>query len=220
MAETKNDAKKGDDRRLRYWLISGVIIVAIGLGYAIVKASPQGLTNPSSLLGTLVWVALIIVAILYFEAPITGLLASLIRKIDSAERIRFSKWLDIRVDVKRIPVPRETQTVTLDNVALLHTSFLRQDKTIEYNDGMTYYQIEVILLAPEAVLDRVEKVTYYLDESYPNPVRTEDDRKSRFKLKELANGTSIVRATVEFRAQAEPLHLNRFIDLRPEGPRI
>jgi hypothetical protein len=73
-------------------------------------------------------------------------------------------------------------------------------------------------VAPSEVLDRVESVTYHLDPAYPDPVRTVHDRGTGFKLKELANGTSIVTAEVRIRGQASPIWLNRFIDLRPTGP--
>jgi hypothetical protein len=81
----------------------------------------------------------------------------------------------------QIPSPSAAAPVGLENIALLHTSFLRPDKTRQFDD---------------------------------------EDRSSRFKLKELANGTSIVRARVDIRGQDQPLLLNRFIDLRPDGPRI
>jgi hypothetical protein len=151
--------------------------------------------------------------------PIRGTLVSLASKIASADRIQFKDWLIIQ-GTQRIPIPDDTHAVTLDNVALLHTSFVRPDKTREVNDGMTYYQIEIIVLAPAPVLDRIEQVTYHLDPTYPNPEREITERKTRFKLKELANGTSIVRALIKLRNQDEPLQLNRFIDLRPEGPRL
>ena len=66
------------------------------------------------------------------------------------------------------------------------------------------------------------RVLYRLDDAYPpesrEQIRTE--KRDRFKLKELANGTSIVRAEIKFRDQEATVHLNRFIDLWPDGPRI
>nr|CBJ54313.1 protein of unknown function [Ralstonia solanacearum CFBP2957] len=47
-----------------------------------------------------------------------------------------------------------------------------------------------------------------------------NDRASRFKMKDLANGTSIVVADVYFLDDDQPLQLNRFIDLRLDGPRV
>jgi hypothetical protein len=78
----------------------------------------------------------------------------------------------------------------------------------------------VVVLAPPPTLDRIISVTYRLDPAYDKNVYEIKDRLSRFKLKELANGTSIVRAEIKFREQDDPLYLNRFIDLRPEGPRL
>jgi hypothetical protein len=70
----------------------------------------------------------------------------------------------------------------------------------------------------------ITSVTYRFDESaYPRDsweyVKT--NREERFKVKELANGTSIVRVEVKLLINSErPLLLNRFIDLRPDGPKI
>jgi hypothetical protein len=70
----------------------------------------------------------------------------------------------------------------------------------------------------------ITSVTYRFDESaYPRDsweyVKT--NRDERFKVKELANGTSIVRVEVKLLINSErPLLLNRFIDLRPDGPKI
>lgn len=69
-------------------------------------------------------------------------------------------------------------------------------------------------------MNRITSVTYELEKVWRDPVRDVTDRASRFKLKELANGTSIVLARIHLRGQTEPLLLNRFIDLRPTGPRI
>jgi hypothetical protein len=51
-------------------------------------------------------------------------------------------------------------------------------------------------------------------------IRRVTDRSSSFKLKELANGTTIVRARIDLDGQDQPVFLNRFIDLRPDGPRL
>lgn len=111
--------------------------------------------------------------------------------------------------------------MTLANVALLHTSFLPKKKP-NFNDGLTYLQIEVIVIAPMTVMSRIASVTYRFEDAYPLEHREQVriNREERFKIKELANGTSIVRAEVKFRDSERSLHLNRFIDLRPDGPRI
>jgi len=69
---------------------------------------------------------------------------------------------------------------------------------------------------------RIESVVYHLEDAWSPALRTQtvSDRESRFRMKELANGTSIVRADVKFTDSEEPVYLNRFIDLRPDGPRL
>ena len=71
-------------------------------------------------------------------------------------------------------------------------------------------------------MSRIESVTYHLSDAWPeqNRVQVVADPYSRFKLKELANGTVIVRAELTFNDQSPTLFLNRFIDLRATGPRI
>ncbi len=86
---------------------------------------------------------------------------------------------------------------------------------------LRYYQIEVIVMARDEVLNQINHVTYHLEDAWPERWRTQptSDRNSRFKLKELANGTSIIRADIELK-DGGVLTLNRFIDLREEGPRL
>jgi len=205
--------------RYRYWLVLAAILFAIILA-AVLLWGKHRIQDPSNVLTTLAWITLIIIAFFFFEAPLTSVLVNLAKKIESAQNIK-TKWLEI-TGTERLPAPKDNQDVSLGHLALLHTSFVRPDRTQDFNDGSTYYQIEVVLVAPAPVLNRVRKVIYHLDEAYPEDQRTTEttDRKSRFKLKQLANGTSIVVAEVELHGQTEPLRLNRFIDLRPDGPRI
>jgi hypothetical protein len=130
--------------------------------------------------------------------------------------------IDLRRSSEKIPNPGEREDITLENIALLHTSFYSENGTQRMNDGLRYYQFEVIAVAPDEVMNRISSVTYYLEESWPkdNRKQTVIDRGSRFKMKELANGTSIVWADVTFHNSDKRLMLNRFIDLRPDGPRI
>jgi len=124
--------------------------------------------------------------------------------------------------VQHIPLPDSTQLIGPENVALLHTSFRSPKAGERFRDGRRYYQFEVIVMAPDSVMKRINSVTYHLEKAWPEGTRTQviRDRSSRFKMKELANGTSIVTATIEIEGQAQPLELNRFIDLRPDGPRL
>jgi len=105
------------------------------------------------------------------------------------------------------------------NIALFHTSFRRRDVDARLISGAVY-QIEVIVLGPQAALDQIENVTYLMAPAYPKRRYDMgvDRRGDRFKLKELASGYSIVRAEIRFKSDQPPLRLNRFIDLRDGGP--
>ncbi|WP_317985368.1 pYEATS domain-containing protein [Ralstonia solanacearum] len=102
-------------------------------------------------------------------------------------------------------------------------AFFSEEGTRRYGgDGRAYYQFEVVVMALGAVMERAEKVVFHLEDAWPKELRTKviNDRASRFKMKDLANGTSIVVADVYFLDDDQPLQLNRFIDLRLDGPRV
>jgi len=138
-------------------------------------------------------------------------------KVSTSVSNYLSKQLE-----RHIPLPAAEQLTGAENVALLHTSFRSQKAEERFPDGRRYYQFEVIVVAPDFGMEKINSVTYHLEKAWPEANRTQviRDRSSRFKMKELANGTSIVTATIEIEGQAQPLKLNRFIDLRPDGPRL
>jgi hypothetical protein len=127
----------------------------------------------------------------------------------------------VAAEARRIPAPADDAAVRLANVALLHTSFFSAKETAR-RDGMRYFQFEVVVIAPPAVMERITSVIWRMEDVWPekNRVQLSHDHAKRFKMKELANGTSIVRAEINIEGQQEPLRLNRFIDLREEGRRL
>ena len=82
------------------------------------------------------------------------------------------------------------------------------------------WAFHVVIQARDEVLDRVESVKYLLDPAYPNRIQVVTDRKSRFMLKELANGESTVRCEVKIKDQSEVVTLERYINLTATGPRL
>jgi len=178
-----------------------------------------------SLVTGLAWPLVLVLVLVLFWPQVRELVSEVVTRTRKGSSLQIASLLslgELPAQAERIPSPGATESVTLSNIALLHTSFLRQDKTREYSDGRIYYQFEVIVIAPESVMARIESVIYHLEDAWPPTLRTQAvrDRESRFKMKELANGTSIVRADVKFTDSEEPVYLNRFIDLRPDGPRI
>jgi hypothetical protein len=134
---------------------------------------------------SLVWPSVLILTLLFFRQQAEVLFANLNDLIARVSSFTIAN-ISMQAGPERIPVPKGSDLVTLENVALLHTSFLRRDKTREFNDGLIYYRIEVVVIAPDVTLDRIELVTYHLDESYPKTTYPIDDRQTKFKLKELA----------------------------------
>ena len=172
----------------------------------------------------LAWPLVLLVAVIGFWPQLRDLVVVVVARVrqGAAFQLGMISVSSVVEQAGRIPSPNAAALVSLENIALMHTSFLRPEETSSRNDGRTYYQFEVIVIAPRDVLERVVSVTYELAEAWPAHlrVRTVTDRASWFKLKELAWGTSIVRARVELRGQDQPVFLNRFIDLRAEDRRL
>ena len=138
-------------------------------------------------------------------------------------RVATSVARELRViEVRRIPAPAPDAPVSLANIALLHTTWFSPKDTARRADGMRYYRFDVVVMAPRAVMQRITSVIWRTSDVWPEQyrVRLSQDRADRFRMKELANGTSIVRAEINIDGQQEPLRLNRFIDLREEGPHL
>jgi hypothetical protein len=111
---------------------------------------------------------------------------------------------------------------------LNHTSFLRTDRQAEFRARtgvpLDHYDIRVVLDAEEPdMLDAVTRIEYVLHPAYPEPVRVrtaERDRRTKFLLKELANGEYLLRATVYLANDHPPIHLERYITLWRSGPEL
>jgi hypothetical protein len=210
--------------RLRYLAIP--VLVTVSLLSIIVFTLPAGRVEILvNLFNGLAWPLALLVIVIAFWPQLQKLADELVRRAQQGASFQLPGGFSVGSlpeQAARIPSPPATESVSLANIALMHTSFLRPDKTRELNDGRTYFQFEVIVMAPDDVLGRVESVRYELEAAWPEHlrVRTVTDRASRFKLKELANGTSIVTARIDLRGQDQPVVLNRFIDLQPDGPRL
>lgn len=138
-------------------------------------------------------------------------------------RVATSVARELRaMDARRIPSPAPDAPVSLANIALLHTTWFSPEQTASRGGGMRYYRFDVVVIAPPAVMQRITSVVWRMQNEWPPDKREQfsRDRADRFRMKELANGTSIVRAEINLDGQPEPLWLNRFIDLREEGPRL
>jgi hypothetical protein len=207
-------------------IVTGIAIISVPLISAIILyIPPERLTeNAASLISALVWPYLTLILITLFWTQLDKLFFFVLENFRkrSISEVIFGNIFGIKLEVEKIPAPKNIENTTLSNIALLHTSFLTSKRPIGYDEATTFYQFEVIVAAPTPVMDSISHVKYYLGEPWPESLRerTIENRSSRFKMKDLANGTSIVRADVYLRDKDEPIQLNRFIDLRPNGPEI
>ena len=129
-----------------------------------------------------------------------------------------SNWVTFGAAPSNLKSPEGGAPVTENHLALIHSSWRYPKKDAEFNKPM--YGVHVVIQATDEVLDRIESVKYSLHPSYPNPIQVVTDRKSRFKLKELAWGESSVRAEIKIKGQEQPIRLARYINLTLTGPRI
>ena len=116
------------------------------------------------------------------------------------------------------------QTISAENLTLIHSSWRRSDKDENYN-FRKMYQIHLIVYGRPDVLNRIKSVTYNLNGYPPDRVKQEGrERKKNYELKELAWGQSYVRADVFIKDQPEgsenPVHLYQFISLHESGPKL
>jgi hypothetical protein len=133
--------------------------------------------------------------------------------------------------VGTLPDPGPYRAITEDHLALVHSSW-RVSEEDPRHDPRYPYQIHLMLLGSETALKRVENVIYYFDPAYEanrpqgiDPllkayVHVRSDWRDRFKVYELANGYSVVRAKVKVRGQASIVDLSRLVNLMEKGPRL
>ena len=163
------------------------------------------------------WPSIALIAITVFRKPIFAILYGLRQRVDAGASFEF--W-QIRLGAapNNLPTPKEGATITADHMALIHSSWRYPRKDAEF--GTPMWAFHVVIQAKDEVLDRIESVKYLLDHAYPNPVQIVTERKSRFMLKELANGESTVRCQVKIKGQTEVVPLERYINLTATGPRL
>ena len=198
------------------------VILAVGVTVGVVYAAGWSLSSAASnLLIALIWPFLLVSIGTLYRHRLSAIVTALELRVRQGAGLKLG-FLEIGTALENVPNPSEHEKITSENLALIHTSFLSPKGTTKMNDGRVYYQVEVVLVAPKNVMARIERVEYHLPDAWPKARRHQTvlDPKTRFKLKDLASGTAIFRADVFVQGQQDPIHLNRFIDLSAEGPRI
>ena len=168
------------------------------------------------LLKILVWPAIILVVYVTNYKRFKSILSSLENRIKQGAAIEFQGF-KVGAPITLPKVPKD-EKVTEEHLALVHSSWRYPKKDQEF--GKPMYCFQVIVEGQSQTLDRVEYVKYTLHKSYPNGEQIKHDRKKHFELKELAWGSSTVRAEIKIEGQEELIKLSRFINLSDTGERL
>lgn len=124
-----------------------------------------------------------------------------------------------------LPSVADSAPLPPDYLYLNHTSFLREECQERFRSltgvKAPHYDIRVVLDSYyRGALRRVERVEYVLHSAYPQPIQVRTNRSDRFLLKELANGEYVLLAKAYITGRPDPMVLQRYISLWPEGPRL
>jgi hypothetical protein len=163
------------------------------------------------------WPAVVATSIWIFHRPFLEILTGLRDRLKAGAPLKFYQF-EVGQPPILLPAAAASELLTSDHMALIHSSWRYPKKDLEFR--MPMWAFHVVVQAREEVLNRIESVKYLLDPAYPNPVQVVTDRRTRFKLKELANGESTVKCEVKVKEQAEIIKLERYINLTETGPRI
>lgn len=169
------------------------------------------------LIEILIWPFLTLMAVFQFYRPLVKLLGIIISRVEAGAEFT-TPWASIGSAPTTIEIPKEDEPITENHMALIHSSWRYSKKDKGFKRRM--YAFHAIIQAPEEVLNRIEYVKYSLHPSYPNHEQTVTDRKSHFKLNELAWGESNLKAAVKIKGQEKQINLTRYINLTETGPRI
>jgi hypothetical protein len=176
-----------------------------------------GLRLAVDLVAAIVWPCITLTGLIIFRKPIRAILEELSERINTGASFEFLQF-KVGAAPSNLTAPGKGDIITADHMALIHSSWRYPKKDAEF--GMPMWALNVVIQAKDQVLDRIESAKYLLNPAYPNPIQVVTDRQSRFKLKELANGESTVRCQVKIKGQAEPISLERYINLTATGPKI
>jgi hypothetical protein len=173
--------------------------------------------NWIALITAIAWPGTVLLILVVFHRHLASILSALKQRIDAGSEVK-TPWISIGAVPMILESPKKDEPVTGDHMALIHSSWRYRKKDKEFKRPMYCYH--AVIQAEDAVLDRIEYVTYQLHPSYPNPIQKVTTRETRFKLKELAWGEAMLKADVKVKGQEEPIKLSRYINLTDRGPRI
>jgi hypothetical protein len=90
-----------------------------------------------------------------------------------------------------------------DEVIYMTIKFNNYSKSTEKRDDREWYHWKVYVDENDSILDKIDYVTYYLHPSFPVPVQTIFDRRSKFALEALGWGSFDMSMTIFFKDGSE-----------------
>jgi hypothetical protein len=117
--------------------------------------------------------------------------------------------------------PGPMDKVTADDLVLVWTSWRSPKHDHKNPDGGPVYRFDVVIGAEPSVLDRIERVIYFLPPAWgSSSPAIVTDRPSAFRLRQIMWWDLVVRARVYIQGQAEVQSLSSHIWRMEQGPRI
>ena len=118
----------------------------------------------------------------------------------------------------KLPEITEKKDIPADYFYINHHCFYREDKQDKLrsltNLNCKLYYIHITTHSYyQGAVDHVEKVEYYLHETYPEPIHVRTNKTDNFLLKELAYGEYVLIAKIYLNNRKFPIILNRYISL-------
>lgn len=173
--------------------------------------------NLITLITGIIWPVTVLLILVIFHPHVASILFALKKRIDAGSEI-ITPFVTMGPPPMTLESPKRGEPITENHMALIHSSWRYPKKDKEFKRPM--YCFHAVIQAEKDVLDRIEYVIYHLHRSYPNPIQKVSKRETRFMLKELAWGGSLLRAEVKVKGQEELIKLSRYINLTETGPEI
>jgi TIR domain len=115
------------------------------------------------------------------------------------------------------PLPGSNEKISAEDLVLIWRSWRAPKQDHRHPSGGPVYRFDVVIGAAPEILDRIDRVVYYLPPAWPDSPASISDRPDAFRLKEIAWWDLTIRARVYVRDQADVVALSTHVWLwQPE----
>jgi TIR domain len=110
-----------------------------------------------------------------------------------------------------VPLPSPGQKVTAEDLVLIWRSWRSPEHDYMNSGSGPVYRFDVVIGAPPEILDRIDRVVYYLPPAWATSPTLVRDREGAFPLKEVAWWDLTVRARVYIAEQSDVIPLSTHV---------